>query len=91
MFTLMPVAAFAAAGPIAVDTSAFVATNGDQTVKANAAEPVEFTFAANNAETKAVTDGTTLSFLVCQLHTQREYSRYRILHGIPTTTFRVHT
>ena len=31
------------------------------------------------------------SFLVCQLHTQREYSRYRILHGIPTTTFRVHT
>lgn len=68
MMTLMPVAAFAANGPIAVDTSAFVATNGDQSVKTydskNANTVVEFTFAANNAETKAVTDGTTLSFYV---------------------------
>ena len=53
MMTLMPVAAFAADGPVAIDTSAFVATDGDQTVKTNKA--VEFTFAGNNSATQAVT------------------------------------
>ncbi len=87
MFTLMPVAAFAAAGPIAVDTSAFVATNGDQTVKANAAEPVEFTFAANNAETKAVTDGTTLSFLVWAVDANGAVSSALKLNATPSTDY----
>ena len=53
MMTLMPVAAFAADGPVAIDTSAFVATDGDQSVKTG--KPVEFTFAGNNSATQAVT------------------------------------
>ena len=53
MMTLMPVAAFAAEGPVAIDTSAFVATDGDQSVKTDKA--VEFTFAGNNSATQAVT------------------------------------
>ena len=53
MMTLMPVAAFAAEGPVAIDTSAFVATDGDQSVKTGKA--VEFTFAGNNSATQSVT------------------------------------
>lgn len=61
MMTLMPVAAFAAEGPVAIDTSAFVATNGDQAVKTG--KPVEFTFAGNNSATEAVTSAAALIYV----------------------------
>ena len=86
MFTLMPVAAFAAEGPIAVDTSAFVAVEGDQSVKAK--KEVEFIFAANNASTKAVTDGTTLSFLVWAVDADGAVSSALSLNkGVKSTKF----
>ncbi|MFR6290912.1 MAG: hypothetical protein ACLUKQ_05610, partial [Peptococcaceae bacterium] len=57
----MPVAAFAAEGPVAIDTSAFVAIDGDQSVKTGKA--VTFTFAGNNSATEAVTSSSGVFYV----------------------------
>ena len=62
MMTLMPVAAFAApTGDVAIDTSAFVAVDGDQSVKSG--KDVTFYFAANDKSGTTTTTGT-LDFVV---------------------------